>query len=99
MSFILFLFLTERYFLLSSMVNHLRYPNMETQYFICVLLFLFNESEEFIKEQIVRVLLERLFVYKPHPWGLLYISKELSKNPTYNFWDYDFIKFEPKIKR
>ena len=81
------------------MVNHLRYPNLETQYFICVLLYLFKESEEFVKEQIVRVLLERLFVFRPHPWGLLFIVNELSKNASYNFWNYDFIKFEPKIKR
>lgn len=89
----------RRYFLLSSMTNHLRYPNLETQYFICALLYLFKESDVLIKEQIVRVFLERLFVYRPHPWGLLYTVNELSKNPIYNFWNYDFIKFEPKFKR
>lgn len=81
------------------MTNHLRYPNLETQYFICALLYLFKESDVLIKEQIVRVFLERLFVYRPHPWGLLYTVNELSKNPIYNFWNYDFIKFEPKFKR
>ena len=50
--------------------SHLRYPNSHTQYFSCTLLLLFAEAnQEAIQEQITRVLLERLIVNRPHPWG------------------------------
>lgn len=71
-----------RYLLMSAIANHLRYPNAHTHYFSCVLLWLFGESrEELIQEQITRVLLERLIVHRPHPWGLLITFIELIKNP------------------
>jgi hypothetical protein len=48
----------------------LRYPNSHTHYFSCTLLYLFAEAnQEAIQEQITRVLLERLIVNRPHPWG------------------------------
>ncbi len=34
-----------------------------------------------VKEAITRVLLERLIVHRPHPWGLLITFIELIKNP------------------
>src|SRR4051794_12442165 len=58
-----------------------------TTLFSCVLLYLFAEaSQEIVQEQITRVLLERLIVNRPHPWGLLITFIELIKNPRYNFW-------------
>ncbi|KAF8817761.1 CCR4-Not complex component, Not1 protein, partial [Cardiosporidium cionae] len=70
-----------RYILICTVSNHLRYPNSHTHYFSCVLLWLFYEShEEIIQEQITRVLLERLIVHRPHPWGLLITFIELIKN-------------------
>lgn len=45
-----------------------------THYFSCVLLTLFLEApSEAVKEQITRVLLERLIVNRPHPWVRAYI--------------------------
>ena len=32
------------------------------------------------------MLLERLIVYRPHPWGLLVTFIELIKGEEYNFW-------------
>ncbi|KAI9023310.1 CCR4-Not complex component, Not1-domain-containing protein [Hyaloraphidium curvatum] len=76
-----------RYYFLSAIANQLRYPNSHTHYFSCVLLYLFAEAnQEVIQEQITRVLLERLIVNRPHPWGLLITFIELIKNPRYNFW-------------
>jgi CCR4-Not complex component, Not1 len=37
--------------------------------------------QEIVQEQITRVLLERLIVNRPHPWGLLITFIELIKNP------------------
>lgn len=36
--------------------------------------------QEVVQEQITRVLLERLIVNRPHPWGLLITFIELIKN-------------------
>jgi CCR4-NOT transcription complex subunit 1 len=69
-----------RYFLLNTMVNQLRYPNNHTHYFSCVILNIFVESDnEFLQEQITRVLLERLIVHRPHPViHILYICNYIS---------------------
>ncbi|KAG0199082.1 hypothetical protein BGX28_007595 [Mortierella sp. GBA30] len=89
-----------RYLFLSAVANQLRYPNSHTHYFSRVLLFLFYEaSEETIKEQITRVLLERLIVNRPHPWGLLITFIELIKNPRYAFWDHAFTRIDPDIEK
>jgi CCR4-NOT transcription complex subunit 1 len=57
-----------RYLFLNAIANQLRYPNNQTHYFSCVLLYLFAEArEDIVKEQITRVLLERLIVHRPHP--------------------------------
>lgn len=58
-----------RYAVLNAIANQLRYPNSHTHYFSCVLLSLFAEAKaDGVKEQITRVLLERLIVNRPHPW-------------------------------
>ncbi|KAI7885612.1 Not1-domain-containing protein [Lichtheimia hyalospora FSU 10163] len=88
------------YVFLSAIANQLRYPNSHTHYFSCVLLYLFAESDnEMIKEQITRVLLERLIVNRPHPWGLLITFIELIKNPRYNFWNHSFTRCATDIER
>ena len=69
-----------RYLFLNAIANQLRYPNNHTHYFSCVLLYLFSEaSQEMVQEQVTRVLLERLIVNRPHPWGLLITFIELIK--------------------
>ncbi|CAG0881491.1 unnamed protein product [Cyprideis torosa] len=89
-----------RYLFFSSMVNQLRYPNSHTHYFSAALLYLFLETNsEQIQEQITRVLLERLIVSRPHPWGLLCTFIELIKNEHYNFWDHEFLKTAPEIEK
>jgi CCR4-NOT transcription complex subunit 1 len=89
-----------RYYVLSAIVNQLRYPNNHTYQFSRVLLSLFLNTEELIvKEQITRVLLERLIVHSPHPWGLLITFIELIKHEQYDFWAFPFIHCSPDIKR
>jgi CCR4-NOT transcription complex subunit 1 len=63
-----------RYIVLNTMANQLRYPNSHTNFFSFVLLNLFMDTDnEFIQEQITRVLLERLIVHRPHPVSYSYI--------------------------
>jgi CCR4-NOT transcription complex subunit 1 len=89
-----------RYLLVSAMANQLRYPNSHTRYFSTVVLLLFAEAEsEYFQEQITRVLLERLIVHRPHPWGLLITFIELLKNPRYAFWRRNFTRGVPEIER
>jgi CCR4-NOT transcription complex subunit 1 len=93
-----------RYLLLNAVANQLRYPNAHTHYFSCVLLALFQGASrdpqgEEIRAQITRVLLERLIVNRPHPWGLLITFIELIKNPRYNFWAHSFTRCAPEIER
>ncbi|CAL5344508.1 unnamed protein product [Camellia sinensis] len=45
-------------------------------------------SVEIIQEQITRVLLERLIVNRPHPWGLLITFTELIKLKIYRSISY-----------
>ncbi|KAJ9558076.1 hypothetical protein OSB04_012690 [Centaurea solstitialis] len=89
-----------RYLFLNAVANQLRYPNNHTHYFSFILLYLFSESnQEAIQEQITRVLLERLIVNRPHPWGLLITFIELIKNPRYNFWSRSFTRCAPEIEK
>ncbi|RNA24401.1 CCR4-NOT transcription complex subunit 1 isoform X6, partial [Brachionus plicatilis] len=89
-----------RYLFINAIANQLRYPNSHTHYFGCVLLNLFSEANtEAIQEQITRVLLERLIVNRPHPWGLLVTFIELIKNPQFKFWDHQFVHCAPEIEK
>ncbi|XP_064785581.1 CCR4-NOT transcription complex subunit 1-like isoform X19 [Oncorhynchus masou masou] len=89
-----------RYLFLNAIANQLRYPNSHTHYFSCSMLYLFAEANtEAIQEQITRVLLERLIVNRPHPWGLLITFIELIKNPAFKFWSHDFVHCAPEIEK
>jgi CCR4-NOT transcription complex subunit 1 len=93
-----------RYLLLNAIANQLRYPNSHTYYFSCVLLTLFADAPasaagEALQAQITRVLLERLIVNRPHPWGLLITFIELIKNERYNFWNHPFTKAAPELEK
>ncbi|KAJ9438483.1 General negative regulator of transcription subunit 1 [Diplonema papillatum] len=94
-----------RYLFVGSLANQLRYPNNHTHYFSCVVLHLFlschpdETQQEAVQEQVTRVLIERLIVNRPHPWGLLITFIELVKNPTYNFWRKRFIHSSEDITK
>jgi CCR4-NOT transcription complex subunit 1 len=89
-----------RYLLLNALANQLRYPNAHTQYFSCAVLALFEgAADEGLKEQVTRVLLERLVCNRPHPWGLLITFIELIKNPRFRFWSHAFTRSAPEIER
>ncbi|BHF85087.1 CCR4-NOT transcription complex subunit 1 [Sparganum proliferum] len=88
-----------RYLLLNCMANQLRYPNSRTYYFSYTILYLFSEhSKEQVKEQISRVLMERLIVNRPHPWGLLMTSAELLRNPAYRFLQHEFARCHSEME-
>lgn len=91
-----------RYYLLSAMANQLRYPNSHTYYFSFAILRLFgadnsDQDESDIRQQIIRVLLERLIVHRPHPWGLIITLQELLQNRGYSFFQLPFIQAAPEV--
>lgn len=89
-----------RYLFLNAIANQLRYPNSHTHYFSSALLYLFAfASSEQIQEQITRVLVERLIIMRPHPWGLLVTFIELIKNPLFKFWKHEFTRCAPEIEK
>jgi len=89
-----------RYICLNAIANQLRYPSSHTHYFSCVMLYLFSESTNVaVKEQVTRVLLERLILHRPHPWGLLVTFIELIKNQAYGFWNYPFTRCATEIEK
>jgi CCR4-NOT transcription complex subunit 1 len=89
-----------RYLFFNAIANQLRYPNSHTHYFSCVFLSLFQSAtKENVQEQITRVMLERLIVNRPHPWGLLITFIELMQNRVYNFWSHKFVTCAPEIQR
>ncbi|KAK7698280.1 CCR4-NOT core subunit cdc39 [Diaporthe eres] len=91
-----------RHYLLLSMLNHLREPNADMEFFSKSLLEIFSHDlsdpeETEIREQIARVLLERLIGFWPQPWGLLITVVELVKNDKYMFFELPFIKQTPEV--
>jgi CCR4-NOT transcription complex subunit 1 len=89
-----------RYISLNAIANQLRFPSSHTHYFSCVMLFFFSEAkDDGVREQITRVLLERLIVHRPHPWGLLVTFIELIKNQRYQFWSHPFTRCATEIEK
>ncbi|KAL2208145.1 Not1-domain-containing protein [Sarocladium strictum] len=91
-----------RYYALCTMVNQLRYPNAHTDFFSQTILYIFgkdiNDPEETeIRQEITRILLERLAGFWPTPWGLMCTIIELVKNEKYMFFDLPFIKSTPDV--
>ncbi|KAK5995088.1 General negative regulator of transcription subunit 1-like protein [Cladobotryum mycophilum] len=91
-----------RYYLMASMINQLRFPNPHTEFFSQVVLYIFGKDlsdpeETDIRQEITRILLERLVGYWPQPWGLIGTVLELVKNERYMFFDLPFIKSTPEV--
>jgi CCR4-NOT transcription complex subunit 1 len=93
-----------RYYLLASMVNQLRFPNTQTDFYSQVILYMFGKDlddpeETDIRQEMTRILLERLVGYWPQPWGLVYTVAELVKNEKYMFFELPFIKATPEVRQ
>ena len=97
-----------RYYFLNACANHLRCPNSHTNFFGHLLLFLFKvDNQRFVikgengaeatREQVVRVLAERLTAVRPHPWGLLVVLLELMDNPIYQYNQRLFLHCSPEV--
>ncbi|KAK5128498.1 hypothetical protein LTR85_003166 [Meristemomyces frigidus] len=87
----------KRYQVVSAMMNQVRYVNAHTHYFSTALQHMFSISSDELKEQIMRVLVERLMVPRPHPWGVIVMILELVKNTTIDIWSMPWMKTAPQV--
>ncbi|KIW46905.1 uncharacterized protein PV06_02526 [Exophiala oligosperma] len=81
-----------RYQILNAIADQIRYPSTHTDFFCKLMLNLWGSSNSDaqqgeIREQISRVVYERLAVARPHVWGMTILFLELQNNLTYGFWD------------
>ncbi len=93
-----------RYFFINSIVGQLREPNSHTHYFSQALLEIFgsdldDQEETDIRNQVTRILFERLIAQWPQPWGLIVVIHEIVKNEKYMFFDLPFIKASPEVQQ
>lgn len=84
-----------QYYLLSVVADQLRYPSAHTYFYISFMLYLFVftariETRNSIPDRIGRVLLERIIVQRPHPFGLIVCFVELMEDQQYEFWHQPF---------
>lgn len=87
-----------KYHLMGAIVNQLRFPNLHTQWFVSLAVRLFSEEELWltpevhkqIVEILLRVLIERSLVNKPHPWGLSLVLTQLLSSA--NFFSLPVVK-------
>ncbi|PIA15624.1 Not1-domain-containing protein [Coemansia reversa NRRL 1564] len=86
-----------RYLVVNGMANQLRFPSSHTYLYSRVILALFSKCGEDVRECIARVLIERILVNRPFPWGLLVTLIELLRNPFYAFWSHEFTRISPQI--
>ncbi|KAL2119748.1 hypothetical protein VTJ04DRAFT_6709 [Mycothermus thermophilus] len=91
-----------RYYLAMSMINELRFPCAATNYFSHAIIEIFGHDmqdpeETDIRQQIIRIALERLIGYWPQPWGLIVTAVELMKSDKYQFFELPFIKAIPEV--
>ncbi|KAI8060469.1 CCR4-Not complex component, Not1-domain-containing protein [Gongronella butleri] len=84
-----------RFVLVGCLVDHLRYPSSHTYFFTMVLLHLYEMPA--IAESIVRVLLERLLVHRPHPWGVQVLYYKLTTENA--FWQQEFVHSSSRIQQ
>jgi len=87
-----------RYLLVSAMMNQVRYVNAHTHYFSTALQHMYTIANEDLQEQIMRVLVERLLVPRPHPWGIIVMILEMVKNSSMGLWEKPFMKTAPQVQ-
>ena len=96
----------QKYLLITSMFDQLRYPNSHTEYYCKTVLHIWgtnntiaSEDQSYIREIMIRVLRERIDGLRPVPWGAIVVFKELSENSNYGFWDTQPFVNEPELRQ
>jgi CCR4-NOT transcription complex subunit 1 len=90
-----------RYYLLSAFFDQLRYPNTHSVFFSYLIQHLFGTDggDPEIRDQIARILMERLGCNGPHPYFGFLLFLELHGVPKYHFWDLPSLSAMPDAKQ
>lgn len=90
-----------RYYLLSSFFDQLRYPNTHSVFFSYLIQHFFGTDggDAEIRDQIARILMERLGCNGPHPYFGFLLFLELQGVPKYHFWDLPSLAAMPEAKQ
>lgn len=76
-----------KHFFMRAICRHLRFPNMHTQFFSCLILWMYDAlkspDEETIRQIMLRVLLEHFLAASSCPWGIKLTVLELFRNPRF----------------
>ncbi|GCE98075.1 CCR4-NOT core subunit cdc39 [Zygosaccharomyces mellis] len=91
-----------KYQIIQVMIEQLRYPNSHTYWFSYALKNMFvsenwggQRSE--VQEIILRALLERIIVNRPHAWGVSVLFSQLLRGKDVNLLELPFVKKFPEI--
>lgn len=73
--------------LFNAFLNQIRFPCLLTKYFLTLSFMIFSEKGQDFGIQIFSgILIERLIVEKPHPWGLMLLVIELVRQNSEFEW-------------
>lgn len=79
--------LLGKYLFMRAICRHLRFPNRHTQFFSCLVLWMYDalksSRDEFTRQVMLRVLLEHFLSPFKCPWGIKLTVIELFRNPRF----------------
>lgn len=92
-----------KYQMIQSIIEQLRYPNIHTYWFSFVIKEMFISKEwddqlDIVRELILRVLLERLIVNKPHTWGVTMMMHTLITNKDVEILELECVKSQSEVQ-
>ncbi|KAK0407720.1 hypothetical protein QR680_003550 [Steinernema hermaphroditum] len=89
-----------RYTLFQAMVDQLRYPCILTELYSQTLFYMFGRTNNGnVCEVMARVMVERLVVFAPHPWGLVCTFNQIIRDPSCDFWSLQFVSKNPELQK
>lgn len=91
-----------KYQIIQVMIEQLRYPNTHTYWFSYALKNMFTsddwgEQQTVVQELILRNLLERIIVNRPHAWGVSVLFSQLLRGKDVELLELPFVKKFPEI--
>ncbi|KAK1443245.1 ccr4-not transcription complex subunit 1 [Babesia gibsoni] len=76
-----------KHLFMRAICRHLRFPNMHTQFFSCLVLWMYDAlkspQDEMIRQVMLRALLEHFLNPMSCPWGIKLTVLELFRNPRF----------------
>ncbi|KAL3238319.1 CCR4-NOT core subunit CDC39 [Nakaseomyces bracarensis] len=92
-----------KYQVIQAIIEQLRYPNIHTYWFSFVIEEMFTSTKwgeqlDVVQEIILRALLERLVVNRPHAWGVTVMMRTLVNHKDINLLELNCVKKIPEIE-